>query len=46
MVKLARRFPVADFLAYKTEQYRTTKNIFKTAIQDIKEENLHGIVRN
>jgi len=37
MVKYARRFPAADFLAYKTEQYRTVKNIFKTSFQDMKE---------
>lgn len=35
--KFMRRLPVADFLAYKTEQVRTTWNIFETAIQDIKE---------
>ena len=37
MVKYARRLPAADFLAYKTEQYRTVKNIFKTSFQDMKE---------
>ena len=35
--KFARRLPLADFLAYKTEQVRTTWNIFETAIRDIKE---------
>lgn len=34
--KVARRFPAADFLGYKAEQVRTTKNIFATAIHDIK----------
>jgi hypothetical protein len=34
--KLARRLPMADFLGYKAEQVRTTKNIFGTAIHDIK----------
>ena len=36
-VKFMRRLPTADFLAYKTEQYRTTRNIFQTALRDIRE---------
>ena len=36
-VKFARRLPAADFLAYKTEQVRTVRNIFETSFQDIKE---------
>ena len=39
MVKLTRRLPVADFIAYKTEQYRTTRNIIQTALRDIREGN-------
>ena len=35
--KAARRFPTADFLAYKTEQLRTTYNIVETAFKDIQE---------
>ena len=35
--KAARRFPTADFLAYKTEQLRTTYNIIETAFRDIRE---------
>ena len=35
-IKWARGLPIADFLGYKAEQVRTTKDIFKTAIQDIK----------
>ncbi|HAT64240.1 MAG TPA: hypothetical protein DCS66_06515, partial [Flavobacteriaceae bacterium] len=34
-VKFMRRLPTADFLAYKTEQFRTTNNIFRTALRDI-----------
>ena len=34
--KFARRLPVADFLTYKTEQVRTTWNIFDTALTDIR----------
>ena len=36
-VKFMRRAPAADFLAYKTEQLRTTKNIWLDAWKDIRE---------
>ena len=36
-IKAARRLPMADFIAYKTEQLRTTKNIVLTALRDIRE---------
>ena len=35
-IKATRRLPLADFLAYKTEQVRTTWNIVETAFRDIK----------
>tara|TARA_R100001594_G_scaffold68390_1_gene102723 strand:- start:228 stop:5549 length:5322 start_codon:yes stop_codon:yes gene_type:complete len=36
-VKAARRLPFADFLAFKTEVARTSKNIIRDAIIDMKE---------
>tara|TARA_R110002049_G_scaffold303540_1_gene497944 strand:- start:669 stop:6623 length:5955 start_codon:yes stop_codon:yes gene_type:complete len=37
LFKYGRRLPTSDFLAFKVEQVRTTKNIFKTALEDIRE---------
>jgi len=39
LFKYGRRLPTADFLAFKVEQVRTTKNIYKTAMEDIREGN-------
>ena len=36
-VKFARRAPLADFIAFKTEMLRTSKNIVKNGIKDLKE---------
>ena len=36
-VKFARRAPLADFIAFKTEMLRTSKNIVKNAIKDLRE---------
>ena len=37
VVKLARRAPLADFIAFKTEMMRTSKNIIKNGIKDLRE---------
>ena len=39
LFKYGRRMPTSDFLAFKVEQVRTTKNIYKTAMEDIREGN-------
>jgi hypothetical protein len=36
-VKYARRAPLADFIAFKTEMMRTSKNIVKNGIKDLRE---------
>ena len=36
-VKWARRAPLADFIAFKTEMIRTSKNILKNGIRDLQE---------
>ncbi len=33
-VKFARRLPLGDFIAFKTEMFRTTKNIIKNGLRD------------
>ena len=35
-IKKVRRLPIADFLAFKTEMARTSKNILRNSIRDIK----------
>ena len=37
VVRYARLLPAADFLAFTTELIRTTKNILKTSVRDIKD---------
>tara|TARA_A100000172_G_scaffold18320_2_gene10049 strand:+ start:416 stop:5824 length:5409 start_codon:yes stop_codon:yes gene_type:complete len=39
IIKMSRRLPFADFLAFKTEMARTSKNIIKNAYNDIKDGN-------
>ena len=37
MVKRARRSPFTDFIAFRTEMFRTSKNIIKNGIKDMQE---------
>ena len=37
MVKRARRSPLTDFIAFRTEMFRTSKNILKNGIKDMQE---------
>jgi hypothetical protein len=37
MVKRARRSPFTDFIAFRTEMFRTSKNILKNGIKDMQE---------
>ena len=37
LVKLARKSPFTDFISFRTEMFRTSKNILKNSIKDLKE---------